>query len=136
MLCAIHHGRVEGYSGGQSDVVYLVSTAQLVAQSGSEFVFTNGHGTMAVTDFFDDLDELVEVDWQVMRLQYWNDTPTDPDRKRRRNAEFLVHGSFPWTLVADVVVMTNAIKTKIEAFFDELAVAHRPDVNVCRGWYY
>lgn len=136
MLCAIHHGRVEGYAGGQSDVIYLVSNAQLVARRDSKFVFTNGHGTMALTDFFDDLDKLDEVDWEVMRLQYWNDTPKDPDRKRRRNAEFLVHGSFPWTLVSDVVVMTNAIKARIEALLDGKAIDHRPDITVCRGWYY
>ncbi len=75
MLCAIHHGRVEGYTGGQSDVIYLLSNAQLIAGSGCGFVFTNGHGTMALTDFFDDLNRLDEVDWEVMRLQYWNDTP-------------------------------------------------------------
>ena len=48
------------------------------------------------TDFFDRLDDLDKVDWKIMKSKYWNDTDEDPDRKRRRRAEYLVHQLFPW----------------------------------------
>jgi hypothetical protein len=44
-----------------------------------------------LTDFYDDLNDLKEVDWNVMTLRIWKDTNDDPDRKRRRQAEFLVY---------------------------------------------
>lgn len=31
-----------------------------------------------------------DVDWDVMDLEFWNDTDVDGDRERRRQAEFLV----------------------------------------------
>ena len=32
-------------------------------------------------------------------VTYWNSIPSDPDRPRRRQAEFLVHGYAPWSSV-------------------------------------
>ena len=52
---------------------------------------------MRFTDFFDDLKDLDKIDWDLMQSRYWNDTNDDPDRKRRRQAEFLVHEFFPWS---------------------------------------
>ncbi len=62
MLYAIHGGYVEGYEQGQAPLIHLVTTAQAVNNSGSEWVFADGHATMAVTEFFDDLDDLDQVD--------------------------------------------------------------------------
>jgi len=42
-----------------------------------------------------------------MQARYWSDTNTDNDRKRRRQAEFLVHNFFPLRLVEAVGVRTR-----------------------------
>ena len=47
------------------------------------------------TDFFDRLDDLDKVDWKIMKSKYWNDTDEGLDRKRRHQAEYLVHQLFP-----------------------------------------
>ncbi|MCK4390123.1 MAG: DUF4433 domain-containing protein [Desulfobacterales bacterium] len=44
MLLQLHTGRVEGYADGQDPIIYLVSTVQTVLESGSGFVFSDGHG--------------------------------------------------------------------------------------------
>ena len=85
MLYVISKGKVEGYIEGQESVVYLVSTTETVQKSGLPFVFTDGHGIMAITEFFHDLKELKNVDWDIMKEKYWYDTDDDPDRKRRRH---------------------------------------------------
>ncbi len=134
MLYVISQGGVEGYTEGQARILHLVSTAQVVLGAGLGFVFTDGHGIMAMTDFFDDLAQLARVDWQVMGMRYWHDTPTDGDRKRRRQAEFLVHHFLPWTLVQEIGVMTPAIAAQVtQALQGQL---HQPAVVVRRGWYY
>ena len=104
MLYAIHKGNVAGCPCAQRDVVYLCSYAEDVCASGIGFVFTDGHGTMALTRFYDDLDHLDNVDWPLMQAKYWSDTKTDGDRKRRRQAEFLVHSFFPLSLVHRIAV--------------------------------
>lgn len=79
MLYAIHQGNVPTYSDGQESVIYLVSTVEAVQQANLSFVFTNGHGVMALTQFFDAPADLNQVDWQVMTLRYWFDTSEDND---------------------------------------------------------
>jgi hypothetical protein len=91
MLYAIHMGNVQDCTASQSDIIYLVTSAQRIESEGLPFVFTDGHGTMALSDYFNDLNELDEVDWRIMKAKYWADTNDDPDRKRRRQAEFLIY---------------------------------------------
>jgi hypothetical protein len=86
MLFAIHKGNVPQYQGGQAPIIYLVSSVQDVMAASLPFVFTDGHGTVAFTTFFDHPSHLSQVDWPLMQAQYWNDTATDPDRCRRRQA--------------------------------------------------
>lgn len=35
------------------------------------------------------LADLERLDWNAIRSRHWADTPEDPDRKRRKQAEFL-----------------------------------------------
>jgi hypothetical protein len=69
---------------------------------------------MEFTDFFDDLDYLDNIDWDVMESRYWYDTNEDNDRKRRRQAEFLVRNFFPWELITEIGVINSTIKAKTE----------------------
>lgn len=134
MLYTIRQGNVPNYTEGQEPVIYLLSTAETVQQSELPFVFTDGHGIMAVTEFFDDLAQLDQVDWAIMSLKYWFDTPEDSDRKRRRQAEFLVHQLFPWRLVTEIGVINSQIKEQVEEYLQ--AATHQPAVIVRRNWYY
>jgi hypothetical protein len=134
MLFAISRGNVEGFTGGQQSIVHLVSTAQAVQAAGLGFVFTDGHGIMAFTEFFDDLAHLDEVDWPLMEARYWADTDDDLDRKRRRQAEFLVHRRFPVALIQGIGVINEGKKQETEALLTEFGLAI--PVAVKRGWYY
>lgn len=104
MLYAIHKGNVEGYNQGQNPVIHLVSEAEAVNAEGLAFVFTDGHAVMEYSCFYDHLDLLgFVIDWDIMKDTYWADTPEDGDRKRRRQAEFLVHQFCPWRLITEIV---------------------------------
>lgn len=134
MLYAIHCGNVENCTAGQADIVYLVSSAESVATSGLEFVFTDGHGIMALSEFYDNLENLDAIDWDVMKGRYWADTDDDPDRKRRRQAEFLVYGSFPWERIEMIAVMNKEIGSKMK---DTISHAtKKPRIEVKPEWYY
>jgi len=134
MLYALWRGLVSGTDSRQSDVVHLVSTVEAVVESGFAFAFTNGHAVMAMSDFFDDLSHLDKVDWPLMTAKMWNDTDADPDRKRRRQAEFLVHRSMPWTLIHSIGVMTPTAAEQVAAAIG--GSAHQPVVDVRSNWYY
>jgi hypothetical protein len=134
MLFAIHRGNVAGYTEGQRTLIHLVSTIESVIEAGLQFVFTNGHPIMSLTDFFDNLDHLDQIDWKVMGSRYWNDTYDDSDRKRRRQAEFLVHGFFPWDLISEIGVIDSQVKSVVNASIQN--AENQPQVSIHQGWYY
>lgn len=134
ILYAIYRGLVEGCTAGQSEIIYLVSSAERVASSGLGFVFTDGHGIMVLSDFYERLDDLDAIDWDVMRAKYWRDTDDDPDRKRRRQAEFLVYQIFPWDMVDGIAVMNKNAKNQVQ---EKVAnAANRPPIKLQPDWYY
>lgn len=134
MLYSIAHGYVEGYRGGQSEVLHLVSSAESVKQSGASFVFTDGHAEMSISHFYRDLQDLGKVDWNIMRATIWRDTNEDGDRKRRRQAEFLVHEFFPFSLFERIGVATQTMAKKTAALLAGLE--EKPLIEIQPTWYY
>lgn len=136
MLIQLKTNRVPGYAEGQAPLIYLVTTAQTVAAGGRRFVFSNGHGIAVFTQWFDDLAQLDAVDWDMVNQRYWSDNVNDMDRQRRKQAEFLVYQSCPWTVIEEIVLVNQAAKTRVENIllgFDR--ALHRP-VNIRPEWYY
>ncbi len=136
MMFTISKGNVEGYEGGTKPLIYLVSSVQRVQNAGLEFVFTDGHPTKAFTRFFDDAARLGEVPWDVIRSKYWNDDEDHPDRRRRRQAEFLVHGSFPWSAVEFLAVANAALKARLQTFLADKYPNRVKPVKVAGNWYF
>lgn len=135
MLFTIHRGNVQGYSEGQRPIVHLVSTAETAIALNKPWAFTDGHAEMMISEFFTELERLSEVvDWPVMRDQYWNDTLEDNDRKRRRQAEFLVHEFFPWEAFGRIGAQSNDIRHQVELALQN--IDHKPEIVVEPDWYY
>jgi hypothetical protein len=132
MLYTINRGNVEGYTGGQEPIVHLVSSTESVDSKGMLWVFTEGHAVMDYTDFFDDFTDLGRIDWPLMASKFWFDRDEDPDRCRRRQAEFLVHNFFPWKLFLEIGVCNTSTAEKVKTI---LAGAGVP-VSVKGAWYY
>ena len=74
------------------------------------------------------------VDWDVMKVRYWNNTNADPDRKERRQAEFLVKTSVAWRAIIEIGVYNQKIKAEV---LDVLTgLKDQPDVWVKRNWFW
>lgn len=99
-------------------------------------MLTNGHPLATFTDAYDDLARLDQIDLPLMTERIWKGTAGDPDRERRRQAEFLVHGRVPWELVEEIGVMDGRVKQRVEEIFSQVQAQHRPKVMVRGGWYY
>jgi hypothetical protein len=134
MLCAIHNGRIENYKDEQVPVIHLFSSVEKVVAANLPFVFTDGQAEMATSRFFDDINQLDEIDWEIMRDKMWRDTAEDGDRKRRRQAEFLVYNNFPVSLIGGIGVISENIRKQVEEILNEMKV--KMPVVVKRHWYY
>jgi len=134
MLYTISRGNVEGYKGDQRQIIHLVSSVQVVISRNIPFVFTDGHAIMHLTNFYNKETDLEYIDWQIMEEKYWCDTNEDGDRKRRRQAEFLVHRSFPWSLVDQIGSIGKEIAEQVNNYI--LNSVHKPEIVINKNWYY
>lgn len=135
MLYAIKGGFVEGYTGGQGQIAYLVSSVSKIAKSDLDWCFTDGHAAEDLTDFFDDLKDLSRIDWDIIKDWSWKSTTSDPDRKRKKQAEFLVHHFFPWEKVIGIGVYDQEGKEEVTKLLEASGQDHRPEIKILKKWY-
>ncbi len=136
MLFAHSKGKVS--SGmNQSDLIYLVSSVYSVDNNSLTYAFTDGHAVKCLSSFFDDLNLLNQIDWNLMKAKYWYNTPEDPDRTRRRQAEFLVKDFFPFQLVNKIGVFDEINMSLIISILRSNGKENMVKyVSIERNWYF
>lgn len=135
MLYVNYKRSVSGYTEGQKPIVHLVSSAESVDNDGKlNYIFTDGHPVKRFTKFSCNLKDLDKVDWDLMKRRYWYDIDSDPDRMRRRNAEFLVQLFFPWRLITEIGVSNQEIANIVQSIVSR--AVHKPQITVHCDWYY
>lgn len=130
MLYAIKQGKVDGCKD-QKEIIYLVSTAEAVAEANLPFVFTNGHAIIGYVDHFNRLEDLPKVPWDVIKAQYWNN---HTDGRCKRQSEFLVRDFFPLSLVGGIGVANEKRLAEVEAILTAAKISVQ--VKVCNQWYF
>ncbi len=136
MLLQLKTERVPGYNEGQEPLIYLISTAQAVRDAEVNFVFSDGHGIAAFTDWYDDLADLDKVDWDMVYQRYWPDTVDDMDRKRRKQAEFLVYRFCDWRVIHEIGVLNDRMRRVVEDIMSQFSSDLQRVVRVKPDWYY
>lgn len=134
MLLAYIDGRVTGELEYQDEIIYLASNAEYAGEQGLQFAFSDGHPVTEPKAFFNNLADINEIDFSVMKGRYWFNTDDDPDRKRRRQAEFLVRGKFPWECIRGIGVQTEEARQWVEGTMSK--APHNPPCVIREGWYY
>lgn len=137
MLYAIHSGQLSDEASRTERIIYLVSATQRVDQSGLARVVSDRHPVLAYARFTDheqDLQDDTFVDWPLMLQTYWHNTPAEPDRKERRQAEYLVHPHVPWSLFDLIVTKTQDVATEVRDVLGSLDTQAAVDVR--RAWYF
>lgn len=135
MLNAISKGGVTGNQNTQLSIIYLVSSVErITSQSSQPWCFTDGHGIDQITQYYSDLKELINVDWEIISAWDYRDTPADNDRQRRKQAEFLVHKSFPIELIEKIGVYGAEQKKSVESILAKYSC--KIPVIVEKKWYY
>lgn len=137
MLFQLHTGQVQGYSEGQRPLIYLISTIQKMKELKNSFVFSDGHGIARITNWYDNLERLHTVDWQIVNERYWaDDHEKDMDRQRRKQAEFLVYRSCSWSAVLGIAVIDSSTKIQVENILQQFPTELRCPVYIKPNWYY
>lgn len=88
----------------QQEIIYLVTSFSKIQELGCTYVFSDGHGYAAITRWFNNPDGFEELDWDMIYANQWYDTEEDSDRKRRKQAEFLVDNELTLRAIEKIVV--------------------------------
>jgi hypothetical protein len=136
MLYILHMGNHPEltYRGGQGPIVHLeADLRESVAWAdgqGRRWAFTLSNAGARYAEFRNELDRLDEVDWEAVSN---NDFRTS-EVKEGKQAEFLIHETFPWHLVRRVGVLSEDVQAQVVATI--APAAHHPPVDVRRDWYF
>lgn len=133
MLYVIHcanHPELQ-FRGGQGLIVHLEADLRAVVQWAEEherkWAFSLSNAGARYTEFRSELDDLDLLDWRAIASTDFR----DPAVKECKQAEFLLHGLFPFELVERVGVRSPAVASRVARVLEE----HRPRVEVMPVWY-
>lgn len=129
-----------GYRGivqrPQSEIVYMVCSIDTIVEQCEEWCFTDGHAKNTITAFYNDLEYLGEVDWDVVSERHWRNTEEDFDRMRRKQAEFLVKNYVPVSCISSIVVFNETGKAFVDGIVTRLGLKIPVLVNPNNQFYY
>ncbi len=136
MLYIMHKANYPGliYKGGQRLILHLEADLYEVAawadDAGRPWAFTDSNAGSYYFQPFRDLAQLGQLGWDHIA----NTDFRDPLVKEAKQAEFLVYGSFPWSLVRTIGVISEKLAERVREIVS--VGDHRPDVQVQTEWYY
>ena len=122
------------YRGGQGPIVHLEADLHAVVawaqQAGRRWAFSLSNAGAYYAEFRASLNYLHEVDWNAVAATDFRSSTV----KEGKQAEFLVHGGFPWGLVSQIGVASPTVATQVGTALQ--AAPHRPRVAVQPSWYF
>lgn len=136
MLYILHKGNLTElkYAGGQKPMVHLQADLyDIVDRCNRErrrWAFTPSNARAAYADFYNELKDLDQIDWKAINSTSFSDATI----KEHKQAEFLVHGAFPWEWIEEIGVFDVEISRPVNELLKGLP--HRPRLGVKPNWYY
>lgn len=122
------------YREGQRPILHLEADLHEVIAwadaQGRPWAFTDKNAGSGYFQSFRDVAQLDRLNWGHIA----NTDFREPEIKDAKQAEFLVYGSFPWTLVRTIGVISEKLAVRVREIVS--ISDHQPDVQVQTGWYY
>jgi hypothetical protein len=139
MLHGLKNGRGSIPPKDQDQILYLVTSVERIVAAGLTFVFSDVHARSPLADFYQEIDDMNVIDWNVIADSYWSSRATerheeDASRPLKKQAEFLIHRECPWSVTGAIVTRNEAAKGRVDAIIQ--SSSHKPTVKARREWYY
>ena len=122
------------YRGGQGPIVHLEADLHRVVDwaiaNGRRWAFSLSNAGATYAQFRSTIGQLNEVNWPAVAATDFRPA----DIKEGKQAEVLVHHSFPWPLVERIGVSSRSVLEHVaQAIADS---THRPAAAIMPDWYY
>lgn len=136
MLYVIHcanHPEL-AYRGGQGPIVHLEADLHAVVawanQHGRRWAFSLSNAGAYYTEYRSRLQDLGDIDWNAVAATDFRSSSV----KEGKQAEFLLHGDFPWSLVSRIGVHSLSVLNAARAAIQR--TTHQPPILVQPTWYF
>ena len=136
MLYILHMGNHPEltYTGGQKPMVHLVAdlrtTVDWADAQQQKWAFSDGNAATLYTNFYNDLRDLDKINWDAVDNSDFRDSVV----KEGKQAEFLLHESYPWHLTEKIGVFDSGIEDRVHSALN--GMNQSPMVSIERTWYY
>jgi hypothetical protein len=120
----------------QEDIVYICCNLKAIISDCAEWCFTDGHAKDALTTFYNHIENLDNVDFNLVKERYWSNTEDYTDKMRKKQAEFLVKSSVPVSCIQNIVVYNEKTSLVIQQLVDSLQLNIKVWVNPKGNFYY
>lgn len=118
----------------KDELLILVSSLNNLRTSSVDFLFTDKHAYSRLAEFFDDVDSLNRIDWDLLRRRDFKKDPNDPGKGERYQAEVLAWNHVPCSALMGICCHTNAVVDEIRPL---VAATHRHLTVVARPeWFF
>ena len=122
------------YRGGQDPIVHLEADLEDVVAWAEEdekrWAFSLSNAGASYTEFRCRFDQLDEVHWNAVEATDFRPA----DIMEGKQAEFLLHETFPFHMVERIGVRTMTTQRAVTAAL--ASGAHTPRIDLCPEWYY
>lgn len=136
MLFILHRGNHPDlqYTEGQTPLVHLQADLKRVIEWANEhdthWCFSLQNAGTRYAKFHSSIAKLNRLNWNAIDSNDFR----SPALKEAKQAEFLVHTSFPWELVEHIGVCRQSTKRVATEAISE--AQHQPPINIQRDWYF
>ena len=111
-------------------------TLRRLRSFGLRCLFTDAHAAMATTRFYEDPDDLRQIDWSILqRRDFTLDRNVDPRKRERYQAEALVFRHVPTEAVRGIFVYREDVKASLDSMIARLGLTLPVSVGR-RTWYF
>ena len=136
MLYILHKGNHMdiNYTEGQHPMVHLQADLDSAIRRAEEhnvhWAISDRNAGTYLAQFYSNRENLDKIDWNAVAATDFRDMVI----KECKQAEFLMHKSFPWELIEKVGVKDTKILTAVRKALSKSD--HQPPVDVEPSWYY
>lgn len=120
----------------QQDIIFIVTSVRRIMENCDQWCFTDGHAKHTITAFYNNVDDMSNLDWDTIPLRVWRNTLDDMDRQRKKEAEFLIKDFAPVECIWKIYVFNENSRQRIQQIVDNLSLNIEVRIDTDKILYY
>jgi ssDNA thymidine ADP-ribosyltransferase, DarT len=97
------------------EIVIFVSSLPKLKELSVPFVFTDRHAFLRAAQFYDDLNSLHLLDWDILQNRDFRRDPNNPEKFERYEAETLVYQKVPVDSLLGIICYNEEVEASLKA---------------------